>query len=229
MAQLGSLIGQSQVPGRYPLSLGAITFNSSECPEELPIGAEQMVVEHTLIGGSRVIQAFGVKPQDITWSGKLFGSSIATRIAQLRLYTVAGQPINLRWQGQEAYRIVVKDFIPKFHGGYADYSITLAVLNDLSGALYAGAPVTLDQQMAALQSSANTLVADAAAGDATGTAAIQSASAGVNAALLAASPISQNAATQGPAIQTALNTAVAAASAYQATLSSTSSLLPTII
>lgn len=230
MAQLTQVaIGMSQTPGMYPLTLGAIAFNSSECPEDLPIGLEQMLVEHTLVGGSRVIQAFGVKPQDITWTGRLFGTFVASRIAQLRLYVVAGQPIDMRWQGQEAYRVLVKDFVPKFHGGWAEYSITLSVLNDLSGALYAAAPTSLDQQVSALQTSANALVADAAAVDVVGTSAIQTANAGVNTALTNAAPVSQNAATQGPDLQAALTTAIAAVAAYQATLSPTSSLMPTIV
>lgn len=226
----GSGLFQSFAPGKYPLSLGAVAFLSIECPEDLPIGAEQMVVEHTLVGGSRVVQAFGIKPHDITWTGKLFGTFVTTRIAQLRLYAVAGQPINMRWKGgQEAYKVVVKEFIPKYRGGYAEYSITLSIVNDLNGVLYAQAATSLDDQVSALQSMANALVSDAQATDSTGTTAIVSAAAGVNSALTAAAPISQNVATMGASIQGALQTAIAAVSAYQATLLTTSGLLPTII
>ena len=250
-------IGLSQAPGQYPLSLGGVTFNSSECPEELPIGVEQMLAEHTLIGGSRIVQAFGIKPQDIAWSGKIFGTQVAFRIAQLRLYAVAGQAIPMRWRG-EGYQVVIKDFTPKFHGQYAEYAITLAVVNDLSGAYYTASSPSIDQQVAALQSSANSLVttistaasaaptyvAPTAVGsssivtvDNTGSfpdesldaTAIQNANNAVNTALNNASPISVNAAAQQTALQSSLTSALAAVATFQAAMPATHVLMPTAI
>jgi hypothetical protein len=187
------------------------------------------VVEHTLIGGSRVVQSFGIQPKDISWRGRFFASNVQLRVQQLRLYAVSGQAINLIWKGQEAYSVIIKDFTPEFKANYAEYSITLAVVNDLNGTLYYPAPVSIDQQVAALQQTSNALVAAMAADNNAATQAIQAAQANINGKITAASPLSKNLAQLGPAIQTALQGGIAAVSSYRSSLAQGNGILPTAI
>jgi hypothetical protein len=236
-------ITSGNAPGCNPLTVGAVKFNSSETPVNLPIGVEQMLSTQTLPGGSRVVQTFGVSPKPITWSGLLFGAFIEARVAQMRLYAAAGNPIKMTWvkstsnvtgatlqtgqastplsQLKEKYIVIIKDFDPDFYAQYAKYTMTLIVVKALNGAYSALTPNSIDTQINTLQSNANSITVSLLASSGNSEAAIASVNElaasmnAVNASISQATPVSQNP-LSGPNIQQTIQSAQSAISAFQA-------------
>ena len=213
-----------QVPGMTPLSIGGVTFNSSEAPERLPIGAvEQMLVTKTLPGGTRVVAAFGPSAKTVSWSGKIFDVFVGPRIRQLRLYAVSGQPQTLVWNN-EAYFCVVKEFTPTYMAGYAEYEITVEIVSAQNGALNVTSPVTIDQQISALNDQANNANTTIIAADPVGSAVYQTQFNTVQSAIQQNTPVAQNIVSASLSIVPAIQSAVAAITGYQAGLSPSSTL-----
>jgi hypothetical protein len=224
-----SSIGASQAPGTNPLSIGAVTFNSSEAPVSLPIGGEQMTTSQTLAGGTRVVQTFGVSADEITWTGRLFGAYVQARVAQMRLYMSSGNPVPLSWvkaQLKEQYTVIVRKFKPTFFAQYAEYEITLVVVKATNGAYAAATPASIDTQINALQSQAVTLTNTLLAANAAQASAIAQSMTAVNASITAATPVSQNP-LSGPSIQQSIQSAQSAILSYQALIPNSSSLFTT--
>lgn len=205
--------------GPDALKIGAVTFNTEECPGTLPIGAlEQMIKVHTAIGGSRTVQNLGPSPKEVGWEGRFYAGNVTPRVTQLRLYALTGTPQVLSWRN-EVYTVTVKDFTPKYHHrNYAEYSILVEVVSDANGAFSLADSVSVDQQVANLQTTINAANAALVSADPNGTAAFQSSLKATNAALAAAQPLSQNAATQGPSIISQITATVAQVSQYSALL-----------
>ena len=231
-------------PGSTPLSLGSVTFNTSECPEVLPIGAaEQMEAVHTLVGGGRVVQSFGVSASAVSWSGRLFDQNVQLRIQQLRLYMASGNEILLSW-GTERYYCKVKNFTPKYHGGWAEYDITLTITRDANGAFTVSSALSIDQQVRSLQIQANTAnnailapiaaanlsssagtlptIDPAALSAANAASSYQSSLTALNSAINTAGAIAQNITTTGPGILSAASLASAAVGTYLTGIGQTS-------
>lgn len=157
----GSLSGGDS-PGSTPLTVGAVQFNSIECPNTLPLGAiDQRVAVVELIGGGRVIQPLGNQPHDVAWSGNLWGTNVALRIAQLRAYALSGQEVQISYLSELWYGIVAV-FVPQYTQQYhAVYKITLKITR--GGASVSPAAPTTDSQVDALNAQGNALVAQLAA------------------------------------------------------------------
>lgn len=237
-----AVIGSSQAPGSNGVSIGAIKLNSSEAPTTLAVGAEQMTVTQTLAGGTRVVQTFGLSPDEISWTGKLFGAFVQSRVAQLRLYLSSGNPVKFSWvkstidlgtgaaisQLKEQYTVIVKKFIPTFYAQYAEYNITLIVVSADNGAYAASPPASIDTQINALQSKAVVLTNTLIASSVSQTAAIAQYMSETNSAIAAATPISQNP-LAASGIQTSIANAQKAISSFQSKISNGSSLYPVSI
>jgi hypothetical protein len=224
-----SAVAPGQKPGSAPLSIGGVEFNSSETPTTLPVGVEQMTTTHTLVGGTRVVQNFGVSPKEITWNGKFFDTYQTIRVEQLRNYASSGTPVDLNWQGKELYTVIVKEFTPTFRGQYVEYTITLVVIQANTGAYYAYSPNQLISQINSLNDQANALVSTMASLDYNNTLAIQNAQKGVNAELQQATPSSIANPAQSKTLQLKISSAIAAIQLYQETGSVSLSLLPIAI
>ncbi len=238
-----SQIGSSQAPGSNPLSIGAVIFNSSETPTRLPIGVEQMVVSQTLVGGSRVVQTFGVSPKNISWSGHLYGEYVQARVQQMRLYVSSGNPVLMSWkkstyvatgnalqnpqastplsQIKEKYTVIVKDFTPEFFAQYAEYSIELVIVQANNGAYNSSSPNSINAQIAALLTTANKYTAQLQAADNAATIKIAQAMNVVNSNITAATPISQNP-LSGPGIQQSIQVSQNNIASYQSSIGNTS-------
>lgn len=217
-----------QVPGMTPLSIGGVTFNSSEAPERLPIGAvEQMVVTKTLPGGTRVVAAFGPSAKTVSWSGKFFDVFVGPRIRQLRLYAVSGQPQTLVYNN-EAYFCVVKEFTPTYMAGYAEYEITVEIVSAQNGALAVASPVTIDQQISALNDQANNANNTIVAADPTGSAVYQAQLTNAQSQIQQNTPIAQNVVSAALYAVPAIQSAIAAISGYGAGLSSSGTLFANV-
>lgn len=149
--------GSAQPYGGTPFSIGGVTFTAKEEPSSLPIGqARQMMAVHTLPGGTRIVQAFGVEPQDVSWSGHFWDQSVKDRVNALRSYAVSGNEIPIQW-GSEAYFCIVKEFRPVYlHDYHATYDITVTITRDANGAFSVATAPSIDKQVSQLQQNAQT-------------------------------------------------------------------------
>jgi len=79
------------------LQLGSFLFEFFEIPENIKgmLSGKQMLAVHKLIGGQRVIDAMGVDPADITWSGRFQGGDLVSRASQLSDLRDAGASLDL--------------------------------------------------------------------------------------------------------------------------------------
>jgi xanthosine utilization system XapX-like protein len=226
-------------PGSNPLTIGSVKFNSSECPVNLPIGGEQITVAQTLPGGSRIVQTFGPSPNDIAWTGRLFGAYVPARVAQMRLYMSSGNPVKLSWikstydpktgdpisQVKEQYTVTVRNFVPRFFAQYAEYDLTLCVVAALNGAYNTASKSTIDSQINALQSTADSITDQMLASSAADATEIASDMSVVKSKITAATPISKNP-LSASSIQTAITTAQKSIAKYQNALPPGSFLSP---
>jgi hypothetical protein len=143
-------------PGSVPLTFGDVAFNSEECPAHLPLPVVAKTVVSELVGGGRVVQSMGPQPQQVTFSGTFWNVNVATRVALLRSYCVSGIAQSLTW-GVEAYTGILSKFEPTYQNvNRCDYSLTIEIINSTNGALTSTTPVSVDSQVAALQSNATT-------------------------------------------------------------------------
>ena len=160
--------GSPNVPGATKLQIGSVTFNSEECPNELafPVSTHMHVTD--LIGGGRVIQTFGNHPEPVTWSGRIWGPNVYTRVTALRALLVAGAEVELSW-GAESYYCIIKQFTPKYIKIDCEYTITVEITRDNNGALTSTAQPSVDSQVGTLVSNANVQAASIALNDTTST------------------------------------------------------------
>lgn len=79
------------------LMLGNFLFAEFEIPERITglLGGKQMLAVKKQIGGQRVIDAMGVDPADIAWSGRFQGGDLVSRAGQISVMRDAGQPVTL--------------------------------------------------------------------------------------------------------------------------------------
>jgi hypothetical protein len=217
--------------GKDPLSIGEVTFNTDEVPEDLEIGAaEQMIVAKTLPGGTRVVQRFGNDPLNVAWTGKFMAANVKPRVAQLRAYQVAGTTVLLSWLN-EKYHVTIKSFKPKYHNAnYADYEIEVVVISDANGAFTIASSTTIDAQVAALQAQVNANNAVIVHADPTGSQTFQQQLANVYRLLALAAPLAQGVVGQsGNAIISAIAGTMGLIAAYQGTLSTLSAQYADVI
>ena len=127
-------IGDSASTGT-PLTIGSVTFNNIEHPDELPFVFHQVNAIHELIGGGRIIQTFGTQPKELKWEGNFFDSSANSRIRSLMSMLAAGTPVSLDYQ-QYSFEVIITDFTATvYHQYWAKYSIAVEIFQDNS-ALY---------------------------------------------------------------------------------------------
>ena len=212
-----------------PLSIGAVTFRSEECPSHIELGSgEQKLVVTEFIGGGRVVASLGPQPKPVTWSGGFFEGNVQGRVSALRAYMAAGQEIFISWL-DEQYYCKIKDFTPDYKNQYwCPYTITIEITRDANGAFSSTSAPSLDSQVAGLQSDANNANVAMIANDPLGTAALQPYLANVNLQIQNAGPLAQTAGTTAPQILQATEAALNAVNAYAFTVSPTSAqFLPT--
>lgn len=116
------------------LTLGDFTFQDMEVPEFIPFHGNQVLSVKKMVGGVRQIDAMGIDPKPITWSGVIFpdaNSSALNRANDLAQMRDAGYPVQLMWD-QLHYLVYISDFSPDYRFGRINYSITVEILKDLS-------------------------------------------------------------------------------------------------
>lgn len=113
------------------LTLGDIEFSGLELPESMPMGGEQTLAIHRMIGGKRVIDAMGPDDAAIEWSGRFLGQTAELRALQLDLLRRSGREVELAF-GLRQYRVAVRRFTAKLERPYlVSYSISCEVIEDL--------------------------------------------------------------------------------------------------
>jgi hypothetical protein len=130
------------------LSLGNFTFARGEVPESIGFGVSQQLHVHTLVGGTRVIDAMGALPLRPEWSGWFTGPQALARARFLKQLAEAGEPLALRF-GEFAYTVIIAAFSAEFRAGpNLPYSITLEVVGDLGKGGSGTSPAGLSQMIA---------------------------------------------------------------------------------
>lgn len=130
--------------------IGGITLARNEHPiqGDLDLGplAQQKVI-HTLPGGARLIQLFGIDPQPMTLSGTLWDNTAKPRSDYLRGLCASGKPVMFSYQ-DERYEVVVSAYTPKpYNPARIAYSMTMDVSQELSGKFASqSAPLSIDTQ-----------------------------------------------------------------------------------
>lgn len=112
------------------IQLGKFIFRNLEIPEFINFGGEQLLVQHDLIGGNRVIDSLGKSDTDIKWTGLITGSDSMSRAIQLNQMRVAGQSLLLTWFSLN-YTVIIQSVSFRTQRFYQiEYDISLRVLTD---------------------------------------------------------------------------------------------------
>lgn len=109
------------------LILGSVIFQGFEIPEQLPLGGDQSISVHKLLGGARVIDAMGPDDREIEWKGLLFGFDAISRARLIDAMRVAGQEVPLLVDS-EMRNVVVRQFHWDYQRAYQiPYTIACVV------------------------------------------------------------------------------------------------------
>lgn len=112
------------------LVIGGISLSDWEIPERINFGGRQQVVVHKLIGGTRIVDAMGPDPTDVTWSGRFRGPSATSRAQALDAMRAAGAQVSLFYLSTFV-TVVITDFRADAERFYeVPYTITCAVVSD---------------------------------------------------------------------------------------------------
>ena len=132
--------------------LGDIVFQRREVPDHMPWGGEQKLAIHTLLGGTRVIDAMGPNPHPIQWSGLFFGTAATDRARRVDAMKDQGGQVSLHW-GSFSYQVVIHKFLPVYkHEWEVHYEISCEVVTQSTS----GATNTLDTS---INNDLNTVIA----------------------------------------------------------------------
>jgi len=112
------------------LVIGGISLSDWEIPERINFGGKQRVAIHTLIGGTRVVDAMGPDPDPVTWSGRFRGPSATSRAQALDAMRAAGAEVPLFYLSTFV-TVVITEFRAEPERYYeVPYTITCTVVSD---------------------------------------------------------------------------------------------------
>jgi hypothetical protein len=113
------------------LTLGDFTFDGTfECPQVIPGGGNQTLVNHDEIGGVRVVDAMGAFDNDISWNGTFIGITAEDRVKYLNGLRKAGNQLKLAYSTFQ-FLVVIKSFTWNFKPNFfIDYEIVCTVIAD---------------------------------------------------------------------------------------------------
>lgn len=126
------------------LILDDLNFSRFEVPENIQFGGDQLLAEHKLVGGKRVIDAMGRDDTDLHWSGLFLGANASERARYLNYLRIAGNPLTLTWGGL-AYKVVIRTVLCDYRRSYEiPYSIVCCVVEDMTIPVTAANSVEID-------------------------------------------------------------------------------------
>jgi hypothetical protein len=132
-------------------------FARFEIPEEIPLGGEQSLVVHKMIGGVRQIDAMGRDDAPLEWTGIFEGQNAADRARYLDSLRVAGLPLRLTWYSYD-YNVLMRKFIYRYQNFHRlPYSIAFEVVSDNTSPVRAVADPGIDAALASDMLNANSL------------------------------------------------------------------------
>lgn len=130
----------------YDLAIGNVTFADLEHPQSLPIPLSQQIAVHQQAGGTRTVQAFGVQPGAISFSGTFYFGNALSRAASLRAMATAGQPVTLQYGAWSWLGIISKCDLDIHHQYEVAYSLTFEVIQDNTGQATIATTTSVDTQ-----------------------------------------------------------------------------------
>lgn len=133
------------------------TFRDLEIPEVIPLGSQQSVVVHTLIGGKRVVDCMGPIPTNPEWAGEFLGKNAVTRARYLKTQCDQATLFTLAWS-----KFSYVGVIAEFHADFMQetripYRIRFEVEEDQTMPINIGITTTIDDAILGDMDSANTL------------------------------------------------------------------------
>lgn len=129
--------------------LGSVTFTGLEVPTSIPIGGDQHLSIHELVGGNRIIDAMGRADRPIEWSGWLIGPNAVSRQQELDALRISGSQQSLSWGGYR-YTVIVRTFTAEYQRFYQiPYRISCEVVADLTQPVSTPQSQPIDQQVIA--------------------------------------------------------------------------------
>lgn len=111
--------------------LGEFVFTQSEVPDYIPFGGQESLAVHQFVGGGRVIDAMGIIEPDITWSGIFMGNQMTRKARYITKIMKEAKPLKFSYN-QFRYNVLIKSFEPQYRDTYIEYTITLAVIQNLT-------------------------------------------------------------------------------------------------
>jgi hypothetical protein len=112
------------------LIIGGLILDDFEVPSQVSFGGEQKLIIHTLIGGTRVIDAMGRDDSAVRWRGIFSGNDAGTRARLLDAMRVAGAPVSLSWD-QFCYTVIIHSLSMEFQSPWwIPYDISCTVVLD---------------------------------------------------------------------------------------------------
>jgi hypothetical protein len=138
------------------LTLGDVSFAASEAGV-IAFGGDQKLNIHHLVGGKRIIDAMGVDPAPLQWSGIFTGAEALTKALTLQRMMNEGRVLDLTWSKMK-YRVVIRTFGGDFEAPFRiPYHIVCEVLDDQTVLPQAKAAVDAAQAIKSDAATAKTL------------------------------------------------------------------------
>jgi hypothetical protein len=148
--------------GSAPFSIHSITLNptTGEVPDVVWIGGKQVLIEHQLVGGDKVIQAAGPQPDALTWTAFFFGPQAQSKARQVDALRLAGTSVYVSFNSYR-YLVQVQEFVwgVADRGFRAPYRIT-CVVQPIAATTAASTPSALSDEVGPDLSSAVDSVTD---------------------------------------------------------------------
>jgi hypothetical protein len=94
---------------RVVVTLGGVTFQDFEVPEEIVLGGAQRLAVQSLIGGGRVVDVLGSDDAEISFAGICSGPDAASRAQTIDAMRAAGAVIPLFWDAFY-FNVVIAEF-----------------------------------------------------------------------------------------------------------------------
>ena len=142
--------------GQFAVTLGSVTLQGFEVPDEAPWGGNQALTVHKLVGGSRIIDAMGRDDRLVEIKGLFLSADADNRAQQVDTMRKAGLPVIWSY-GPHVYQVVIRAFLPEFKQlGRVPYHLKLEILIDYSQPS-ALAEMSPDEQFSAAQLSVSGL------------------------------------------------------------------------
>ena len=127
------------------LKLGDFTFTNMGIPNKIPLGGEQRLVIHELVGGTRIVDAMGKSFDPIKWTGLLMGTDALANAKFLDQVRKQGKALPLFWSSLN-YTVIIQQFLFDYEREYQiPYIITCVVIADAADQQTAALPANVDQ------------------------------------------------------------------------------------